>query len=104
MCRGQAANRRLEQEAGSAIQYLFIYIFCFCYATTACNLMQKTVCSLPFSIFINPCALIATVEMMENQMAEIEDFKIDPETGPERAANKRQLRISISNLNEPKVD
>ena len=39
--------------------------------------MQKTVCSLPFSIFINPCALIATVEMMGNQMAEIEDFKID---------------------------
>jgi len=112
MCRGlrvhsclpQAANCRLGQEAGSAIQYLFIYIFCFCYATTACNLMQKTVCSLPFSIFINPCALIATVEMMGNQMAEIEDFKIDPKTGPERAANKRQLHISISNLNEPKVD
>jgi len=69
-----ASSRQLQvgQEVGGAIQYLFICIFSFCYATTACNIMQKTVYSLAFSIFLSPCALIATVEMMGNQMAEIE--------------------------------
>jgi len=78
-----ASSRQLQVGArGGWCNTVFIYLhFFFCYATTACNIMQKTVYSLAFSIFINPCALIATVEMMGNQMAEIEDFKIDPKTG-----------------------
>jgi len=75
MCRGQAANCRLEQEAGSAIQYLFIYIFAFAmqplHVTHAKNSLL-----IAIQYFYQPCALIATVEMMGNQMAEIEDFKL----------------------------
>jgi hypothetical protein len=56
----------------SVIQNFFIAI--------QCNITSKTVYLLAFSILINLCTLIAMVEVMGNQMAEMEDTKFDPET------------------------
>jgi len=80
---------------GRQCNTIFIYLpfFAFGYAPLACNLIKKQFAHC-HSVFLSPLCMIATVEMMGNQMAEIEDFTMIPLL-VQRSWNKRQLRISI---------